>query len=61
MSVNTPTESSGELSQGTLGAVVIGGASSEMMQILPVRVANESGFDLKRLSAQAESLPACCE
>jgi len=61
VSVDTTTELYGELSEATVGVVIIGTASSEMMQILPIRVANETGFNLKRLSVQAESLPACRE
>ena len=61
VSVETPTESFGKLSQPTVGAVVIGSASSEMMQIVAIRVGNESGFNLKRLSVQAKSLPARCQ
>jgi hypothetical protein len=49
VSIKTLTESCGELSQATVGAVVIRSAFSEMLQILPIRVANESGVDLKRL------------
>jgi len=61
VSVETLTESLGDLYQVTVCAIVIGGESTETMHTLWVACSNVGRLNVERLSSQMETLPSCDE